>query len=165
MKNHNSEVSQEIRQTAKGQLGSNPLPEIVSNQIVPVIEVNPKIVKNAETISQNELANNLTATIMASSLYPTRDIYITGAQISAMCDVNATNTAIRLTCTINGSTKYLLTLSKLTTTAFNGAVSITFPHPIKIDRNSSVFLTSDTNVAAFRASAIISFFVDESSNA
>jgi len=66
------------------------------------------------------------------------DFYLTSFSISNMSDVTADNTLIRLKVTINGISRELCTMVKLTTTAFSDSISMSFPYPLKLDKGTTI---------------------------
>jgi len=152
----NTEVYNEIRSALKTQLNDK-----VPNPI-PVIEVNPKQVKNSLTTS-GILVNGTSQPV---ALPTGKDLYIIGASIKWVKDATSTSTYSSITYTSeDGAVLYLLRNAHLTLTAEAGSNSITFPHPIKVKRDTQLAILSSTNVANISVSAVINYFVDDSSNA
>ncbi len=152
----NTDLVNEIRNAYKTQMNDKVL------QPIPVVEVGTKLTKTALCMDI-DLVNNTTATFLAST--NTQDIYITSAQIGFIKDATSTATYIGIAVTINGATRYILKSACITLTAQTGQLSISFPHPIKIDRLTAVQLRSGTNAANISVSGSISYYIDEYSNA
>ena len=160
---HNSEVIQEIRNATKIQGGADSVPRVLANQIIPVIEVGSKIVKNARAESTQQSNLNGNSTIFTT---PTdQDCYITAASLSMAKDVTADTVDCALRCSINGTFRTLLCLAGLTLTAMQDTTSISYPHPIKVDRGTNILINSSRTAGATRISGAVSFFLDETSNA
>jgi len=160
METSNSELLKEVQNATKIQTMQG-LGRTISNQIVPVIEVNPKIVKTGLTAVMTSL-NTATTTLLTT---PTnQDVYICSASLSVQKDAESTSTGVYLTCQTNGVNQQFLWIAGLASTAMSGQTNMTFPHPIKVDRNTSIHLKSSAS-AAVTAAASINYFVDEQSNA
>lgn len=161
---HNSEVITGIQRAAKIQSGSDSIPRVLASQVIPSIEVNPILTKEAFIkVGYDSTSGSIT-------LYTTptnQDVYVTAAYLSiiknAACDV-ATGPC-SLSVVINGATVQLLRLPLITLTAQEQSISISFPHPIKIDRGTSVSVAGSFTAGVYLRAAGISAFADETSNA
>jgi len=152
----NTEIVNEIRNALKTQTNDR-----IPNAM-PVIEVNPKIVKNA-LVANYELTNTTSATIITTPL--NQDYYITSISLALIKDVTSTSTSTDVRVSIGGKVIKLLTIPSITLTAQTLTHNIVFPHPLKIDRGVNVTLNNSTNVANISATVNISYFIDECSNA
>lgn len=158
----NSEIMQEIRNRAKLQGAVSAIPAQLGKEVIPTIEVNPQMVKNAQIVRSGRALNSTAVTIYTT---PTdQDFYLTSAAISFIKDVTSTSTVTDLRVFINGSAQTLLRFDGITLTVQTGSVSMTFPHPIKIDRGSIITINNGTNTATIAGSGMIVGFIDESSN-
>lgn len=99
------------------------------------------------------------------TLYTTpsdKDFYICSAALAvikdATCDVSIGSIAISIT--TGGLSQNILMIPVLTTTAQSGEINITFPFPIKCDRNSAVTLTGTYAAGLMSRSASIAGYVD-----
>jgi hypothetical protein len=128
---NNRELMEEIRNVAKIQQGTDIVPNILSNQIVPVIEVNPKITKNL--IVANATCTNSTSADIIAAVGSVQDIYIVGVQLSFIKDVTSTSTYSRVRCTINGLDTIIVSIPHITLTAQTGSIFVYFSHPLKIE--------------------------------
>ncbi len=102
----------------------------IMNEIVPVIVVEPKV---------DIFINSAKTTTGANTIYTTpttKDFFLTGILISyvkdAVCDV--ADGVITLNTTIDGLTRFIISLPVLTLTAQQDEKVIIFNKPIKIDR-------------------------------
>jgi len=153
----NTQVQNEIRDALKLQLGVDKTPNVV-----PVIEVNPKIIKNGLTTS-GQVLNATSHNSFTSSTQ--KDTYVTAVSLSYTKDATNTATYIYLQCILNGEGKRLINLAVLASTAQQDSLSISFPHPIKIDRGTIVSIGTDNATATIRMACTVSYFEDEYSNA
>lgn len=126
---------------------------------LPVIEVGVKSIKNCITASQS----NTSAT--SATLFTTSndcDTYLTGASLTWIRDASATSTLFAIYYVDeNGLNKILLSVGGITLTAGSGSTITPPMHPIKLKRGSNVTITSTTNVANFKLTGQIYYFIDE----
>jgi hypothetical protein len=155
----NSQVTAEIRDALKLNVGTEKIPEAI-----PVIEVGMKLTKNAISRTGGSAATG-SATIYTT---PTdQDFYLTGFNFSysknATCDV-ATG-SINLTAFIQGANVAICLLSVLTLTAEKDTISVTLTHPIKIDRGKAIAISGTFTAGAMARNGAIYGYIDELSNA
>lgn len=156
---YNSNLTKEIIDGAKLQVQDGNIPSEIGNTVLPTMEVNPNLLRICNVVKMNSLNNALTETIYTTP--SDKDFYICSASLTMNKDVTATTTNVNLTCTINGQSATLLRIATLATTADTNSISINPRFPIKIDRNTTISLTSATNVANVRAGAsVIGFLID-----
>jgi hypothetical protein len=152
----NTEIVNEIRNALKTQIND------VIREPIPIIEVNPSIVKNSLTCSG--ILINATSQSMIIPL--DRDIYVVSAEMKWIKDVTSTSLSASISYTNELNViSQLLRAAFLTLTAETGSCSITFPHPIKLQRGSGLTITSSTNVGNISVGAVVSYYTDDSSNA
>lgn len=128
--------------------------DIIPN-IQPTIEITPIV---------NIVRNATRATTGAGSVFVTptdKDFYLTYTSFSNQSDVVADNTSIDMRATINGAVRRLQDLSKLTTTAFSGNISINFMPAIKIDRGTNIQINTSFTVGASTTSGVIAGYTVE----
>ncbi len=128
----------------------------VYDSIMPIVDVSPMKIKVAN-VRSNTLTNGTTVTLLSSQ--NDRDIYITSACLSVTRDVTATS----ITSAINiqdqdGVSRDLIRMGFITLTASKDNVSVSFPHPVKIKRNSNVYIVNNTNVANIISCGSITYF-------
>ncbi len=150
----NSQTIKEVIDAFKLDMNIDKIPSII-----PVVEVNPKVVKNAEVAAASAI-NSTTGVILTAN--NNADIYILSASLSIIKDVTSTSTisAINIT-TEGGLSRDILRIASLSLTVQNQTVTISFTHPIKIKRNTAISITNGTNVANITAQGCISYFTDE----
>jgi hypothetical protein len=160
---HNSDLSKELIKGGRLQVSRDIVPNQLAEKVVPVMEVNPRLLKTSQIVRGNTATNATSATIYTT---PTdRDFYLTGASIAVIKDVTSTSTESSIKVTIDGSTQRLLSISGITLTAQSSANSINFQNPIKIDRNTTIIVTNTANTANINAWGNIVGYVDDVSNA
>jgi len=159
---NNSDVIKELRIATQLQQGREATPNNLSSQIVPVIEVNPKLLRTCNLVKTNAASGT-------SALFYTtptnQDFYIVALEASfikdAACDL-ATG-VISVNCTIDGAaSQSLLKFSVLTLTAQNQTATISFPTPIKVDRNTTISMSRAATTAGlcYMSGTVIGYLVD-----
>jgi len=161
---HNSDLFKELRDGGKLQQLNDVMPSQLADKVVPVMEVNPKFFRRV-----NIIRTQSTAITGTNAIYTTpsgsQDFYIIGAQLSAQSDATADNTLISISTTVEGVSAVILRLAKLTTTAHTDDIAITFPNPIKIDRNTAINLVNTFTVGNSRSSGTIYGYLVDNPNA
>jgi len=111
---------------------------------VATIELKPAVRLIASTVASTSSSTNNAQTTPAD-----KDTYITGVALSFVKDVtcDAADGSLRAMVVVGGVTRNLLSFGILTLTAQSGSNSISFPYPIKVDRNSSLGLAQSTFTA------------------
>lgn len=157
----NGEVVAEIRNSAKVMPGtSDALPTTLSRVIIPTLEVNPKIVKNAKAKSTAS-SNSTSATIITT---PTnQDFYLIGASLSVIKDVVSTSNQSKITYYQDGLLTTLIAISSITLTVQSETISCNLNHPIKVDRGSVIAVVNSSATAEVRSDGTIYYFLDETS--
>jgi len=142
---HNSDLFKELRDGAKSQqLRDGDLPSQLAEKVVPVMEVNPKLLRR--DIVLGSLASNLTASAVANIVAASnRETYITGISFAgikdATCDI--TTTAARgAFITQEGVDNPICYFPILVSTAQSWNVNIQFKNPIKIDKNTPIYVST-----------------------
>lgn len=146
----NASTIKEIR-TAAGLSLSEGFPQQLSNQIFPVININPKDYKIAKSVD-----NDGTTTYTIKAADSTKEIYLTGFFLSAINTAATTCTLMRLTIVIDGATKSLGTIFLVPSGANFNSMARDFKNPVKIDKNTAVTATLDA--AASNAWAGVTYF-------
>lgn len=158
---YNSDLTKELREGAKIQIGVDGIPSEIAEKVVPTMEVNPKLLRNTNiTISVIAVATG------AQVVYTTpldKDFYLTNAEVSMIKDVTcdqATGSLV-LNCTQDGATKNLVRIPIIALTAQNFAQSINLNCPMKIDRGTNLNYTASYTAGVMaRVAGIKGFTVD-----
>lgn len=145
---HNSETINEMVKAA-GIQTANELPtRTLSNQIVPVMEVNPKLTRITDFARTATLTNGTSTTLITAPALATKQkLFITGANLSYIKDATATSTGMVVQSTVDSQTINLVQCVGLTLTAANGAMSQTFNPPLQIDPGATITIASSTGTA------------------
>lgn len=134
---HNTELFKEIRDGIKLQQLSDVVPSQLADKVVPVMEVNPKLLRVMNIFREASKAT----TGVASNVYTTpaiAEFYLCGVTLAHQSDVVADNTDIRVTANIDGVSRVLIKIPKINITAKSDFVTVIFPMPIKIDKAASI---------------------------
>lgn len=150
---HNTDLFKELKEAVKLQQLNDFIPSELARSIVPVVEVNPKLLRRSTVTTSNVKTTSGTTTILTTD--STKQFFITafGLDIikNAACDMG--DGRISLAVTINGATQSLGGISVLTLTAQNTAITGTLDAPLKIDVGSTISLSG--SVSTFTAGACI----------
>lgn len=138
---YNSDLSKELVEGAKIQTSFDYTPDQLAEKVVPVMEVNPKLLKINNFIKNN--FQTTTGTIAIITTPADKDTYITGLSAGYVKDVTCDSATgvYSLTCVINGATHNLIQFPIITLTAQQDEREITFAYPVKVDRASAIQLT------------------------
>lgn len=159
----NSEIIQEIRNAAKSQPGTKEvIPSELSRVIIPVIEVNPKLTKTAIGYFA-AAAGSTSATIYTTP--SDQDFYLCSAQLSTIKDVTSTSNQSKIVIVQNGRSVTVCAISSITLTVQSECISVSFPHPLKCDRGSTITVQNSSATATIRSDGQITGYLDEASNA
>jgi len=164
---HNTETIKEVIDGGKIQTSSDVVPTQLADKIVPVMEVNPKLLKTVNIVRYANATNPASATTIYTT--PTnQDFYLTGATINSIKTATSdlsTGVFTSLQVVINGATQRLFSANGITLTAQEHNVNMVFSPPIKIDRNSVINMAAQSAPAAgtYSRTGAIYGFLDESS--
>ena len=154
----------ELRDVAKIQAGSDIIPNVMSNQVVPVIDVNPKHSRiDTILVSSGRTTTSTAATILAAK--PNQDVFITGYNVSVSQDAVCDCTATLVTGQFDGATLPIFRLNRQTLTAQSQLQTYTFKNPLKIDRNSSLLVTGTFAAGTYIHQIIIYGYIVDNPNA
>lgn len=149
----NSDTLKELREASQLQQASEPTPTALSQQVVAVMEVNPKLLRRANTVKSGTASNALTQTIFTT---PTDfDFYITGACLSMIKDATSQSVISTISAFVNGANQRVLAISGITLTAQADTIYATFSPPLKVDRGTAITVTNSNLTANVRADASI----------
>lgn len=160
---YNSDLFKELKDGAKIQQSRDVVPSQLADKVVPVMEVNPKLLRRSMLSGGSSRTTTGTATYLTTPA--DRDFYVTAISLGvckdAACDV-ATG-QIRITAAVNGASSSILAIPVLTLTAQNIVITQAFDAPLKLDR-STALQTSATYAAGLMAVTVTyqGYFVENS---
>ena len=155
----------ELRDVAKIQVGSDIIPNVMSNQVVPVIDVNPKHARIINYLKAKPMVSNFTSSTIDTTPSGNIDIYLVSATLSAKFHTGGTATYVSLRIFVDTLSIDILSCCNFAGDGTTGSQTITFPIPIKIDRNSTIRIISDVAELSTCASATIQGFIVSNPNA
>lgn len=156
MKITSSDLRKEVQEGASIQSAEG-LPTELGNTVIPVMEVNPKLLRRVNFLKRAALSNAATASIFTA--VSDRDTYITAASLTYSADVTATTTSVQIEIVVDGATIQILNFARVSLQVQNGEMCQSFVPPIKIDRGSAVIIRSGTAVANIVAVACIQGYI------
>jgi hypothetical protein len=159
---YNSDLTKELREGAKIQSATDPTPSELAEKVIPVMEVNPKLLRNYDLLGQ---AESVTTSSAPGSVVLTANIlketYVTGILLTNVSDVVADNLSLNVRMVVNGVRKLFVILRKPTTTAYSNSVYVSFNGPVKIDRGSTItFVNTFTVGVSVSSICVYGFEVD-----
>jgi hypothetical protein len=141
----NSETKRELDEAIRGNAQTNISPASIANQVVPVININPKEYLNINVISRRTSAGTIITTNTI------KDTYLMAVQLSAELNGAGTGEA-RISATPRGqasSSIYAHNLrATIATDADSQSGSITFPKGILLEKGSTITLTLSVTTAS-----------------
>lgn len=136
---NNSELTKNIIDGARIQTSYDKVPNQLAEKVVPVMEVNPKLLKSSIVLA------NITKTSTASDVNilstGKNDVYLTSIAIANRQNVDCDNVSFYITGKFNGQTLRIFNRTKASVTIDVFHDQITFNPPLKLDRNSELLYT------------------------
>lgn len=161
MRINNSELIQGIV-TSTRLSSSQGVPQELTTQIIPVMEVNPRLLRNctfARSVNRNTTG---AGTVFLTPL--NMDFYVTNVILCHNADVVCDGTGCYISAVINSATVYIAQINKLTLTAHNSNISLNLVFPLKIDKNSTIGIGNNAFSVGTCITGVVLFgFFDESS--
>jgi len=124
------------------------IPNETLDKIQLTYPLTPKFSNRIATLTSSATGSGAIFTTSA-----TKETYICGINIAVTSDATADSTSSSLTVVIDGVAKTPIRINKQTLTAGSAHAEISFPYPLKIDKNSAV-----TAVKAFTVGAEINSY-------
>jgi hypothetical protein len=160
---YNSDLTEQLIRGAKIQQNKDFIPNQIADKVVPVMEVNPRLLKFGKILANAEATNATTTTLY--SVPTNKDTFITGLQYAYIKDATSTSTFGAIDYYQDGAVFRLVDIPLLTLTAGTGIFSIIFPHPIKPDKGSIIYLKHSTNVANMTSGCVLFGYQNDNPNA
>lgn len=157
---YNSNLTKEIIEGARLQQQQGSIPQELAEKVIPVMEVNPKLLRSCNIVYGTVNGANGATTIYTT---PTdKDFYLVAANLNNTSDAACDNTNIQLVVTTeNGVSEQLIYLTKISLTAFNDSISLSLPIPLKLKRNSTITIEQTFTVGVSRSGgSIVGYTVD-----
>lgn len=158
----NSELFKQLQESARLQIRDK-LPTQLADKVVPVMEVNPKILYNNSNSFSNASTSSGTL-LLGTTTTASRDFYITAFNLSFSKDVacDIATGSIYLAIISNGATVILARLPVITLTAQDGKTELALSRPIKVDRGTNISIVSAAHTAGVlnKSGSVIGYYVD-----
>lgn len=157
---HNSDLTKELQAGAKTQAYDyGKLPNQLAEKVVPVMEVNPKMLRVANFCESAR--RTLTGSSTLQALTTGRDLYITNINLNTNIDAGATITEIYISFMVGGVAKFIMCpLPSATALSQSMTLNLSVPLKVDIDRQTVAF-TITAAAGTFTCSAnVIGFWVD-----
>jgi len=138
------------------QSGNQAPPIEANNSIQPVVEVGPTF---SNIVKRSVNTNTGTSTIYTTPA--DKDFYMTGFSHSVTKNATSDNTLCLLNVIIGGATLAISALQFQTLTAASDHIEMTFPYPLKIDRNSIIAHNGTFGAGAMSKICVIYGFLVE----
>lgn len=138
---YNSDLSKELREGAKLQV-TDRMPTELAEKVVPVMEVNPKLLRKCNVVKQNT-NSTINSSVTVYSTPSNQDFYLCGFTISFINDATSQATLGNIQCTpfeMNTVTK-LGSMGNITGVAAAQTISQDFSRPILLKRSTSITAT------------------------
>lgn len=145
---YNSELTKELINAAKIQTSRDIVPNQLAEKVIPVMEVNPKLLRRTNIMKASTKTTTGTQTVYTA---PTdKDFYLTDLQLAWSKDVANDGISAFWVITIDGdsATTNILRLYGQTLTANQIVETISFSNPIKIARGSTLSISHSFTVGA-----------------
>lgn len=163
--NNNSATTKELIEAGRLQVLQG-VPQTISNYIQPVMEVNPKLLRNAQIVRYSN--RTTTGAGSAYTTPATQDFYLCGITYHLIKDVacDAATGRSSVNITVDGSAREICVISVITLTAQDVIISHDFQtSPIKIDRNISINTNLSYAAGVCSRSITIWGFIVDNTNA
>jgi len=153
-------LSKELIDGAKIQINQDVVPNQLAEKVVPVMEVNPKLLRRCNILRTGTRTTTGLGTIYTTSA--TKDTYLVAATLSMTSSALADNVIGYLTVVCEGQAETrLLIIEKETLTAGSQVTNLSLSIPIKLARNSSTRYASTFTAGAVSISATLLMYEAE----
>lgn len=162
---YNSDLTKELVNGAKLQISRDKIPNEIAEKVVPVMEVNPNLLRNINIVESTSRTTSGTSTIYTT---PTnKNFFLCGIFLGGMADAAADSTSFTLSGTIKGgaSGATLLSIPKLSLTAINFNQYVRFSYPILMQPNTAISITQTFAVGNSTIRGIVYGYVEDTTNA
>lgn len=152
---YNSELTKELVAGAKIQQSKELPPTQLADKVVPVMEVNPRLLIKPDIFGDATSAATGTFTIFTTPA--TGDFYMTSIQAGYIKDVlcDVASGGIYVTASIKGVTTALIAFPVITTTVQSASLFFNFAQPIKIDRYTNVTFSGTFGAGVLIRSGVV----------
>jgi hypothetical protein len=145
---HNSEILREVREGGSLQPGADIIPSVLQNTIVPVMEVNPKLLRRITLIKQAGTASSGAVTVATTATDKETWLvgFSMGLQKDVTCDLSTNVMSLSIT-PYQSAQVAIFHFPILTLTVQSFSVVTPLPFPIKLTPGSSITISSGVHTA------------------
>jgi hypothetical protein len=133
------------------------LPREIAKQIQLTYNVNP--LRPSTILRSTALTSTGVGTIFTTP--SDRDFFLTAATMSIQCDSTATTTAYSMKMFVEGVSKALISISKITLTTTSKELAICLKFPLKLDRGTTITLNQTFGAGVSVMSGTITGYVTD----
>jgi len=155
MQIQNSSTIRELR-TAAGLSISEGFPQGLANQIVPVIELNPKLFRLTNVLRDAASVSTGSTTIFTTS--SDKDFFLTNVSLTTEANATADSVFTKMEVIQDGVTRVIALIRKLSLTAHSSSLVLQFNNPLKVDRGTAITITQSFTVGASTTGGLIAGF-------
>lgn len=148
----NTDAINAIRDGARLSI-SEGFPQELGKTCVPVMDMTPDFHNKV-----NIVRNAANSTSGSATIYTTPTdlkFYLCGLKMFIQEDATSNNTATYINITVDGATRTIASIDKLTTTATTHSISLDFNYPILISENTAITLNNSFTLGSASKSANI----------
>jgi hypothetical protein len=137
---NNSELTNQMVESARIQLSNDKVPTELAEKVVPVMEVNPKLIRYANKVLYSAATSDGTLFTVPTN----KDFIITAAWAEVPGAAGASNPYRTITCVIGGETVTILRVSRViaATVTENATNALSLCPGIKVDSGSIIAFTA-----------------------
>jgi hypothetical protein len=162
---HNTDLIKELKDGGKLQQLRDVIPSQLADKVVPVMEVNPKMLRRTNVMKALAKATSGTSTIYTTP--SDKDFFLTGAVLTLNKDAAndlATGT-VNLTVVQDGETKTIIAMPVITLTAQDKTLVCPIIYPAKLDRGSVIAVSGTFGAGVLNRVGIITGFIIDNAGA
>lgn len=150
---NNSDLTKELIEGAKINISDEAVPSQIAEKVVPVMEVNPKLLRTTNILSSYHATDSTSGTVYTTPA--NKDFYLTNVVLSLAKDVNATSVMSNVNVYVNEQIVNILAIMGTSVTAQYETTTLNLKLPLLIDRNTAINITNSTAIASISARATI----------
>lgn len=150
---YNSELTKELTIGARIQTSVDRIPNELADKVVPVMEVNPRLLKFINIVKTAECFDSTTTTIYTTPA--DKEFYLCAFNINVTKSDAASSQKSAINAYVNGALTILVRIETLNGVQDSGALSVSLPFPLKIDKNTAITVTNTNATSSIQSCASI----------
>jgi hypothetical protein len=156
---YGSDLKRELIDAARIQVSKDRIPSEIAEKVVPVIEVNPNMLRRCNIARANDATNATAATIYATPA--DKEFWLVSATLGIIKDVTSQSVATDIRVLIDGRTDRIIVIPGISLTPQESIINLNLPFPIKIDKNTNITINNSNATANIKASGCIMGYIVE----